>query len=204
VESEKWKVESGKGSSLSHLSLLTDVDSSISESQSRAAPAGMLRGDRAECSGGKYLDHALERILLAMRPRWPSRRYLNQLFPPSRIFGFVLAAFALTFSTTLIPRPVYGSGLQTIGFGYPMPYLNLRLEPAILEPATLEPATLDTEPPVQAVRFVAWWGGPIALEWGLAALNVAFFLAAFAWFRVAFPPRSLPAPGLPPKSPPEP
>jgi hypothetical protein len=67
------------------------------------------------------------RIILTMR--LPSRRYLLQLFPLARIALFLIGAILLTFFSSLIPRPVYGPGEQTIRFGYPMPYLNLTLEP---------------------------------------------------------------------------
>jgi hypothetical protein len=105
--------------------------------------------------------------------RLPSRRYLLQLFFPSRIVLFLLGAILPTFLSSLIPRPVYGSGEQTIRFGYPMPYLNLTLEPAVGS---------------NAVVFVSWWGSVVHLEWALALLNTTFFLAAFALFQVMFRP----------------
>jgi hypothetical protein len=61
--------------------------------------------------------------------RLPSKRYLLQLFPPARLAGFVMLAAILTFASSLIPRPVYGAGEQTIRFGYPLPYLNVLFEP---------------------------------------------------------------------------
>jgi hypothetical protein len=103
--------------------------------------------------------------------RLPSRRYLLQLFPPVRIALFVLGAILLTFASSLIPRPVYDPGEQTIRFGYPMPFLNLRLEPNLGS---------------NAVVFVSWWGSAVYLEWGLVILNITFFLAAFALFQVMF------------------
>jgi hypothetical protein len=104
--------------------------------------------------------------------RLPSRRYLLQLFPPTRIALFLIGAILLTILSSLIPRPVYGPGEQTIRFGYPMPYLNLTLEPA-----------MTTAP----VVFVSWWGArAISLGWGLVILNITFFLAAFALFQVMF------------------
>jgi cytochrome c oxidase assembly factor CtaG len=106
--------------------------------------------------------------------RLPSRRYLLQLFPPTRMLLFLLGAILLTFASSLIPRPVYGPGEQTIRFGYPMPYLNLRFEP---------PGT-----PI-APLFVSWWGSrAVSLDWNLALLNVSFFLVAFALFQVMFRP----------------
>jgi hypothetical protein len=121
-----------------------------------------------------HFNHASERIILLMR--LPSRRYLLQLFPPTRMLLFLMAAILLTFASSLIPRPIYGPGEQTIRFGYPMPYLNLTLEPA----ATGAP-----------VVFISWWGArAVSLEWGLALLNVGFFLVAFALFRLIFRPGS--------------
>ena len=97
--------------------------------------------------------------------RLPSRRYLLQLFPPTRIALFLFGAILLTFLSSLIPRPVYGPGEQTIRFGYPMPYLNLTFEP---------PGT-----PVAPV-FISWWSSrAVSLEWELALLDVSFFLVAF-------------------------
>jgi hypothetical protein len=113
--------------------------------------------------------------------RLPSRRYLLQLFPPARIALFVIGAILLTFLSSLIPRPVYGPGEQTIRFGYPMPYLNLMLEPAG------NSAGNSVENSVRVV-FVSWWGSAIQVDWGLALLNLAFFLSAFALFRVMFRP----------------
>jgi hypothetical protein len=114
---------------------------------------------------------SFRRNILAMR--LPSRRYLLQLFPPTRIALFLLGAILLTFASSLIPRPVYGPGEQTIRFGYPMPYLNLTLEPAV------------TSAPVV---FVSWWGSAVRLEWALALLDTTFFLVAFALFQVMFRP----------------
>jgi hypothetical protein len=105
--------------------------------------------------------------------RLPSRRYLLQLFPPARIALFLIRAILLTFASSLIPRPVYGQGEQTIRFGYPMPYLNL----------TLGPATGSTP-----VVFVSWWGSTVHLEWALALLNTTFFLVAFTLIQVMFRP----------------
>jgi hypothetical protein len=105
--------------------------------------------------------------------RLPSRRYLLQLFPPARIALSLIGAIFLTFASSLIPRPIYGPGEQTIRFGYPMPYLNL----------TLEPATGSAP-----VVFVSWWGSAVHLEWALALLDTTFFLVAFALFQVMFRP----------------
>jgi cytochrome c oxidase assembly factor CtaG len=106
--------------------------------------------------------------------RLPSRRYLLQLFPLARIVLFLLGAILLTFASSLIPRPIYGPGEQTIRFGYPMPYLNLTFEPPGM--------------PIAPV-FISWWGSrAVNLDWNLALLNVSFFLAAFALFHVMFRP----------------
>jgi hypothetical protein len=107
--------------------------------------------------------------------RLPSRRYLLQLFPPARIVLFLLGAILLTFASSLIPRPVYGPGEQTIRFGYPMPYLTLTLEPA-----------MGSAPVSVPVVFISWWGSAVHLEWALALLDITFFLAAFALFQVMF------------------
>jgi cytochrome c oxidase assembly factor CtaG len=113
--------------------------------------------------------------------RLPSRRYLLQLFPPARIAMFLIGAIVLTFLSSLIPRPMYGPGEQTIRFGYPMPYLNLTLEPAANSAAN---SGVNTVP----VVFISWWGSAIQVDWGLALLNLAFFLSAFMLFRVMFRP----------------
>jgi hypothetical protein len=91
---------------------------------------------------------SFQRIILAMR--LPSRRYLPQLFSPAQIALFLIAVFLLTFASSLIARPIYGSGEQTIRFGYPLPYLNLTFEPVMGS---------------HAVVFVSWWGSVIDLEW---------------------------------------
>jgi hypothetical protein len=118
-----------------------------------------------------HSSRSFQRSISAMR--LPSRRYLLQLFPPARIAVFLIGAIVLTFLSSLIPRPVYGPGEQTIRFGYPMPYLNLTLEPAANS---------------AGVVFVSWWGATVHLELSLALLNVAFFLMAFALFSAMFRP----------------
>ena len=102
--------------------------------------------------------------------RLPSKRYLLQLFPPARVLLALLAAGALTFSSSLIPRPIYNAGTQTVQFGYPMPF----------ESVTFQQSTKPATPVFVSVSRDA------SIDWGLGLVNVLFYLTAFGLARVFF------------------
>ena len=102
--------------------------------------------------------------------RLPSKRYLLQLFPPVRVLLAIVAAIALTFATSLIPRPIYNAGTQTVQFGYPMPFASIKLEQPI-KPVTPVFVSVSTD---------------AKIDWGLMVVNMAFYLTAFGLARVFF------------------
>jgi hypothetical protein len=104
--------------------------------------------------------------------RLPSKRYLLQLFPPIRVFLAILAAGALTFSTSLIPRPIYNAGLQTLQFGYPMPFETVTLE--------------QTSKPITPVFVSILNARDAKIDWNLVLVNIAFYLTAFALAKIFF------------------
>jgi hypothetical protein len=102
--------------------------------------------------------------------RLPTRQYLERTFKPRTVLLWVLAAFALTFASSLVPRPAYdAAGLSNLRFGYPMPFITQ-------DRSSLAPTAFPA--------FVAWPGAPITLEPGLLLVNVAFYVTAFALGRV--------------------
>jgi hypothetical protein len=104
--------------------------------------------------------------------RLPSKRYLLQLFPPIRVLLAIVAAGALTFSSSLIPRPIYNTGLQTVQFGYPMPF----------ESVSLEQPTKPVTPVFISVLDVR----DAKIDWNLVLVNILFYLTAFALARIFF------------------
>jgi hypothetical protein len=104
--------------------------------------------------------------------RLPSKRYLLQLFPPIRVFLALLAAGALTFATSLIPRPIYNAGLQTVQFGYPMPFETLTLE--------------QSSKPITPVFISILNARDAKIDWSLVLVNIGFYLTAFALARIFF------------------
>jgi hypothetical protein len=104
--------------------------------------------------------------------RLPSKRYLLQLFPPIRALLAIVAASVLTFATSFIPRPIYNAGLQTVQFGYPMPFESVTLE--------------QPSKPITPV-FVSILGARDAkIDWNLVLVNIGFYLTAFALARIFF------------------
>ncbi len=107
-----------------------------------------------------------------MFSRRPTIRWWLQRFPPRMALLLLLAALTLTFASSLVPRPVYQpSGLGVIRYGYPMPFLTQ-------DRSAARPETFPA--------FIAWTDGqaPVSLGWGLALVNVGFYLTAFALARV--------------------
>jgi hypothetical protein len=104
--------------------------------------------------------------------RLPSKRYLLQLFPPVRVLLALLAAGALTFGSSLIPRPIYNAGLQTVQFGYPMPFETLTLE--------------QPSKPVTPVFASILNARDAKIDWNLVLVNIGFYLTAFALARIFF------------------
>ena len=102
--------------------------------------------------------------------RLPSKRFLLQLFPPARVLLVLLAAGALTFASSLIPRPIYNAGTQTVQFGYPMPFKSV----------TFQQVSKPITPVFVSVSRDA------KIDWGLGLVNIGFFLTAFALARVFF------------------
>jgi hypothetical protein len=111
-----------------------------------------------------------------MKFQVPTRRWLIQQFPPRLVVLSVFAAAMLTFASSLIPRPIYGTApLETVRFGYPMPFI-----------AQVPPKPNSDARPI----FVSWYSSraPIQLESGLGFVNVAFYLTAFALGRILLRP----------------
>jgi hypothetical protein len=104
--------------------------------------------------------------------RLPSKRYLLQLFPPVRVLLAIIAAGVLTFATSLIPRPIYNAGLQTVQFGYPMPFETLTLE--------------QPSKPVTPVFVSILNARDAKIDWNLVLVNIGFYLTAFALARIFF------------------
>lgn len=104
--------------------------------------------------------------------RLPSKRYLLQLFPPAQILLAILAAAVLTFATSLIPRPIYNAGEQTLQFGYPMPFASVILEQPSKPVTPVFVSIMDTR------------GAKI--DWNLVLVNILFYLTAFALARIFF------------------
>jgi hypothetical protein len=104
--------------------------------------------------------------------RLPSKRYLLQLFPPIRVLLAVVAASVLTFASSLIPRPIYNAGLQTVQFGYPMPFETLTL--------------MQPSKPVTPVFVSILNTRDAKIDWTLVLVNIGFYLTAFALTRIFF------------------
>jgi hypothetical protein len=107
-------------------------------------------------------------------PRRPTIRWWLQRFPLRMALPSLLVALTLTFASSLVPRPVYQqTGLEVIRYGYPMPFL-------VQDRSATRPETFPA--------FIAWTDGqvPVSLQWGLALVNVGFYLTAFALARVLF------------------
>ena len=104
--------------------------------------------------------------------RLPSKRYLLQLFPPVRVLLAIVAAGVLTFATSLIPRPIYNAGLQTVQFGYPMPFETVALE--------------QPSKPVTPVFVSILNARDAKIDWNLVLVNIGFYLTAFALTRIFF------------------
>jgi hypothetical protein len=97
---------------------------------------------------------------------------LLQLFPPARVLLAILAAIALTFASSLIPRPIYNAGMQVVQFGYPMPFETLTLE--------------QPTKPVTPVFISILNARDVKIDWGLVLVNILFYLTAFALARIFF------------------
>ena len=102
--------------------------------------------------------------------RLPSKRYLLQLFPPVRVLLAILAAVALTFATSLIPRPIYNAGSQTVQFGYPMPFETVTLE--------------QPSKPVTPVFVSVLNATDAKIDWTLVLVNILFYLTASVLARI--------------------
>lgn len=84
----------------------------------------------------------------------------------------IVAASVLTFATSLIPRPIYNAGLQTVQFGYPMPFESVALE--------------QPRKPVTPVFISVLNARDAKIDWNLVLVNIGFYVTAFALALVFF------------------